>query len=258
MPPRVSPAKASFDALLDSNAQWFEWIDASGKFESLLRDKIPWNQLDDVDRAFVQLRMKSAAPSRQLLINSLYLTMVAAFEEFLRDKIRDSTRAYAKAKQKYEDVEEPVRRTHIRESARLLRRIDSPPDYLALNVDELCRGLGSCLPNSDAVLLNPDAFADVDSLVLLENFASRIAIFGIDCSFDILGRDPNVRSSLKMSRGGAREVSKALSVELGVMRRNRNRIAHTGGNAADVTVDVLSDHRSLLKTITSVIDAAVN
>jgi len=77
-----------------------------------------------------------------------------------------------------------------------------------LNVDELCRGLGSCIPGSDRVLLNPDAFADVESLVLVETFAERVAIFGFDVTFDVLGKDAAIRSTLKLPpRAGAREVA---------------------------------------------------
>lgn len=247
------------DALLESNSQWFDWIEAAGKFESLLKDKIPWDQLDGSARGFIQSRLKSMAPARQILLNSFYLTMVSGFEEYLRGKIRETTEGYSNAKRKYAEVDETVRMTNVRETARLLRRIDSPPEYLTLNVDDLCRGLGSCVPGSDRVLLNPDAFADVESLVLLETFAERVAIFGLDVSFDVLGKDAAIRDALKLSpRAGAREVGKALHTELTVMRRNRNRIAHTGGNAADVTTELLGFHRTLVLAVASAINQVVS
>jgi hypothetical protein len=253
---KTSAAKKSFDALLESNSHWFDWIEAAAKFENLLKDKIPWDQLDRNARGFVQHRVKCSVPARQVLLNSFYLTMVSGFEEYLREKIREATRRYSTTNRKYSEVEEAVRRTHVRESARLLRRMDSPPDYLMLNVDDLCRGLGSCVPNSEYVLLNPDAFADVESLVLLETFGERLAVFGIDLSLDVLGSDSAVKSALNLPRAKTREASKALHTELVAMRRNRNRIAHTGGSAADVTPELLSNHRVLLQAVASVIDAA--
>ena len=259
MATKISPAKTSLDALLESNAQWFEWIEAAGKFESLLKDKIPWNQLEGSARGFVQSRLKSTAPTRQVLLNSFYLTMVSGFEEYLRGKIKEATETYSDAKKMYAEVDETVRMTHVRESARLLRRIDSPPDYLTLNVDDLCRGLGSCVPGSDHVLLNPEAFADVESLVLLQTFAERVAIFGLKVSFDVLGKDPAIRDALKLpARTGAREVGKTLLNELTAMRRNRNRIAHTGGNAADVTTEVLALHRTLVQAVAAAINQVVS
>lgn len=256
---KISPAKTSLDAHLESNARWFDWIEAAGKFEGLLKNKIPWEQLDNSERVFVQSRLKSTAPARQILLNSFYLTIVSGFEEYLRGKIKEATESYSNARKTYAQVDEAVRTTHVRESARLLRRIDTPPDYLTLNVDDLCRGLGSCVPGSDHVLLNPDAFADLESLVLLDTFAERVAIFGHNLTFDALGKDASIRDALKLtSRAGAREVGKALQTELSVMRRNRNRIAHTGGNAADVTTELLASHRALVQAVAGAIDQIVS
>lgn len=257
MASRASPAKSSFDSLLESNANWFDWIEGAAKFEVALRDKIPWNQLDAVGRGFIQGRLKVAAPERQMLLNSFYMTMVSGFEEYLREKIREATRRYSSLKKMYADVDANVRATHIRESARLLKRLDSPPDHLSLNADELCRGLGSCVPNSQTVLLSPDAFANLESLVLLDSFAKRLSIFGIKCSLDVLGDDKDVKVALKLPRAKPREVAKALEAELMTMRRIRNRIAHAGGNAADVTADLLLAHRTLLRSVTSAIDPLV-
>lgn len=255
---KISPSKTSLDALLESNKQWFDWIEAANKFENLLREKIPWDQLDGSERNFVVSRLKSTAPAKMVLLNSFYLTIVSGFEEYLRGKIREVTEEYSKGKKKYAEVAKDVRKTHVQESARLLRRIDSPPDYLSLNMDELCRGLGSCVPGSDRVLLNPEAFADVDSLVLLVNFSERMGIFGFNVGLDVLGKDAAIRGALNLpTRTGAREVAKELEKELSKMRRNRNRIAHTGGNASDVTSEVLAMHRELVRAIASAINQIV-
>jgi hypothetical protein len=85
-----------------------------------------------------------------------------------------------------------------------------------------------------------------------------VAIFGLDVTFDVLGKDPTIRDALKLpSRTGAREVGKALHKELTVMRRNRNRIAHTGGNAADVTTELLAAHRALVQAMAGTINQIV-
>lgn len=250
-----SPAKISLDALLDSNKQWFEWIDAASKFENLLQDKIPWDQLNKNERDLVTSRLNSTAPTRMVLLNSFYLTIVSGFEEYLRGKIREVTEGYSNGKKKYAEVAEEVRKTHVQETARLLRSINSPPDYLSLNMVDLCRGLGSCVPGSDQVLLNSEAFADVDSLILLENFFGRVGIFGFKVGVDVLGKDAVIRGALNLPpRTGTREVAKELEKELAKMRRYRNRIAHTGGNASDVTFEVLAMHRELVRAIASAIN----
>lgn len=254
-PRRSSPSKISLDDLLISNADWYEWIEAAGKFENLLKGKIPWAELDKVEKQFITVRLKATAPAGQTLLNSLYLTMVSGFEEYLRSTIRETARQVSKANPKYEELDPEVLKIHIKDSARLLKRIDSPPDYLSLNAEDLCRGLGSCVPGSKFVTLNPEAFADIESLIKLESFIARMGVLGKQISFDILGADPQLMSVLKSPKGGTRETAKLLQKELETMRRYRNRIAHTGGNAADVTREILADHRSLLFALSSAIDS---
>lgn len=254
---RTSAAKVSFDVLLESNSAWFEWIDGAVQFENLLRDKLPWEQLDGPAKAFAGKRLKATAPAQQLLLNSFYLTMAAGFEDFLRSTIRETTRRVASERPKYEDLEVATRNMHIRESARLLRRMDSPPDYLAVNIDDLCRGLGSCVPGSTAVHLNPEAFSDVDGLIRLESFLERLTALGKPMDWEKLANQQLVKVAIGLPKGKSGQVAKALQSELRTISRFRNRIAHIGGSAADVTLEVLRDHRNLLKELTTAIEVAV-
>jgi hypothetical protein len=256
-PKRPSPSKITFDDLLMLNAEWFDWIEDAVKFESLLKDRIPWESLDGPGRSFVTRRLKSTAPARQLLLNSFYLTMISGFEDYLRTTIRDITRSTSKTLPRYEDLPEPIRKMHIRESARLLKRMDSPPDYLNLNIEELCRGIGSCVPGSTVVSLSAEAFADVESLIKLDTFIDRLGVLGIRLTMDILSLEQSLKDSLKLPKANTRQVSKALKDELETMARYRNRIAHTGGNAAEVTIETLKEHRILLLALTSAIESVL-
>jgi hypothetical protein len=255
---RQFPAKALLDDVLDLNSRWFSWIDTITAFEKALKSKIPWEQLDDHSRKGVEAHLRTGIPSMQPLINSMYLTMVSGFEEYLRDTIKEATKFYSSSRQKYDDLDPAVRKTHVRESARLLLRIDSPPDHFQVDMDDLCRGLGSCTPGSNNVLLNSDAFADVDSLIVLETFGERLGAFGINVSLDVLGKSRGVRAALRTSmQAGARETAKTLGKELSIMRRYRNKIAHAGGSASEVSMDVLGTHRELIKAVGEAINDVV-
>lgn len=254
---RDSASKILFDDLLESNSAWLEWIDGAVKFESLLRDKLPWDQLNVSDKEFARTRLGLATPTQQLLLNSFYLTMAAGFEEFLRSTIREATRQLANERPKYEDLGVVTRNMHIRESARLLKRMDSPPDYLALNVDDLCRGLGSCVPGSTAVLLSAEAFSEVDGLIRLDKFFERLEVLGKLIDFEKLAKHQLIMDAVKLPKGKPRQVSKAIQDELKKISRIRNRIAHVGGSAADVTSQVLRDHRNLLKELAAAIESAI-
>jgi len=153
----------------------------------------------------------------------------------------------------FDDVNEALLRLHIKESAKLLRKIDSPPDYIAYNEMDLCRRLGTCVPGSKQIELNGDAFAEIDGLLKLENFLERAALLGKRINWDELGKNSLVKKAMGMEKDGTRAVANALVHELEDIARFRNRIAHTGGNAADVTSQIISDHTTLLSALADVI-----
>lgn len=250
---RPSPALGSFESVLDAGEKWLSWIDEAERFHAILKDKIPWEQLDGTSRALVQARLKASVPTNQLLLNSLYLTMASAFEEFLRSVIQESATNLSAKNTKYEDMNADLRNLHLRESARLLRRLDSRPDYLAITTEELCSAIGSCVPGSVAVRLCEQALGDVDGLIRLETFFERINALGRTMSFDLIAKDPRVVGALKLTGSPTRTVSKAVKHCVEAVSKNRNRIAHMGSSAADVDRTLIGDHRQVLKAVSSAI-----
>ena len=246
---RISPAMINLESVLDSGEHWLSWIEGAESFHAILRDKVPWDRLDGPSVAIVQNRLKMASPASQLLLNSLYLTMASAFEEFLRATIQEVATRLSADMPRYEDLDVGVRNLHLRESARILRRLDSPPDYLAITISELCTAIGSCVPGSDAVTLCAQALGDVDSLIKLENFMERMNALGKQISFDSLAKYPDVAASLKLARSPIRTVAKALKGCFESISKNRNRIAHVGGSAADVDRALMEDHRGVLRAV---------
>lgn len=251
---KPSSYKVTFDSLLESGAAWLAWIDGANHFESILKGRIPWNELGNDEKKIVQERLKSVSPENQILLNSFYVTMVAGFEEFLRSAIRDHVNQISQKKLNYDQVDKGVLRLNIRESAKLLRRMDSPPDYLAFNEVDLCRGIATCIPGSTKVELNSVALAEIDGLIKLESFMERIVALGKSLSWDYIGGQQVVKEAMKMEKEKPRHIGKLVSEELESVASNRNRIAHMGGHAADVTLQILRDHRRLLRALGDVID----
>lgn len=246
---RPSGALVSFESVLDSGGRWLNWIDESERFHAILKDKVPWDNLDGESIALVQKKLKTPQPELRLLLNSLYLTMASAFEEFLRAKIQETVSQLSAQNIKYEELNEVVRKLHLRESAKLLRRLDSPPEYLAITIEEICAAIGSCVPGSVAVKLCDQALGDVDGLIRLENFMNRMSELGKKMTFDTLAVDTRVAASFKLAGASTRSLSKSLKSCVETVSRNRNRIAHMGGTASDVDRTLLEEHRNVLKAV---------
>ncbi|MDP3824210.1 MAG: HEPN domain-containing protein [Burkholderiales bacterium] len=185
----------------------------------------------------------------------MYLTMASAFEEFLRTTIQITVGQLASEKPKYEELDAVIRNLHLRESAKLLRRLDSPPEYLAITTEALCAAIGSCVPGSVSVKLCEEALGDVDGLIKLENFMERMSALGKQISFDLLAKTGDVSTSLKLHGSPTRTLSKALKATVESISKNRNRIAHMGGTASDVDLALLEEHRGVLRAVAKAIAA---
>ena len=253
---RPSLALSSFESVLDAGEKWLAWVDEAERFRSVLRDKIPWDQLDGAARAIVQARLNAASPTSQLLLNSLYLTMASAFEEFLRAHIQESVNELSSRRPKYDELKADLRNLHLREAARLLRRLDSPPEYLTITTDDLCMAIGSCVSGSAAVQLCEQALGDVDGLIRLESFFERMTALGRHTSFDVVARDGGVARALGLNGSATRAVAKALKLCVEAVSKNRNRIAHMGSSAADVDRTLIQEHREVLRAVAMTIGRA--
>ncbi|RZA20546.1 MAG: hypothetical protein EOP10_18015 [Proteobacteria bacterium] len=251
----IHTSKVMFDDLLENHSAWWEWIQGAIEFESTMKSNIPWMQLDNSQRGMIKSRFETKVPPNRLLLNSFYITLIAGFEEFLRQVIKEWASETNKKRLPHGKVNESLLRTNIRESARLLKRLDTPPDYIRFNESEICRKLGTCSSGSDIVELDDDALSDVDGLLKLENFFKRAEIFGRSITWDALARDQRIKEALGIQKANTRATATALQDEICDMSKFRNRIAHTGGHAADVSDATALTHKKILAALSDVISA---
>jgi hypothetical protein len=243
---RPSAALGNFESVLMTGENWLLWIDEAERFHGILKDKIPWEQLDKPSRRAVGDCLNTPSPANQLLFNSLYMTMASGFEEFLRSVIQECVVNLSETRKKYEDFDEVLRNLNLREAARLLRRLDTRPEYLSITTEELCSAIGSCVPGSVSVRLCEPALGDVDGLIRLDNFFERMKALGHNISFDTIAADNKVVHALNMGGSGTRDVAKELRRCVESVSKNRNRIAHMGSSAADVDRGLIKEHRQVL------------
>ncbi|MGY3257045.1 HEPN domain-containing protein [Pseudomonas chlororaphis] len=255
---KISAAKVAYETLLEQNAEWQCWIAGAVEFESALKPHVPWNDLDGWQRQVVGKRLAITAPDPQLLANSFYVTMVAGFEEYLRTVIREVVFSLNAARKKASEVSAAMVKCHVKEAAGLLKRVDSPPDYISINVEDLCRSIGSCVPGSTLVEFSVEALAHIESPIKMDNFFTRMTELGFAMSWDVLGGGTELKEALSLpNKTGSRDVGKVAKSEVERVARYRNRIAHTGGHAADVSPQVMTEDAEILRALCSGVDAIV-
>lgn len=255
---RISAAKVAFYELVEQNAAWQKWIEGAVEFEAIFKGNIPWQNLNGEQKEFVGKRLKVTPPDYQLLANSFYVTLVAGFEEYLRAVIREFVDVLNGSKKKASEVSAAILKCHVREAAGLLRRVDSPPDYMSINAEDLCRSIGSCTSDSELIQFSVQALAHIDSPIKLDNFLERMSDLGVRMSWDILGACPEIKSALGLAgKVGNREVANTAQEEIQRIARFRNRIAHTGGHAADVSPQIINEDANILRALCSRLDGLI-
>jgi hypothetical protein len=186
----------------------------------------------------------------------MFVTVMAAFEEFLRSVLVLALREKIKQAQSFKDLGEALVNRHMEYSGRLLVGLNNPPTHPPIDHFDLCRKLGTCLPESTQFELNETALSLVRDLTQLETFMECLGVFGFKLQWDDLGRERDVQQSLQTKH--ARETSKRLQEYLRDAVRMRNRIAHTGQAAADVGDDVLSEELAIFRATATAIAARLN
>ena len=255
---RTSAAKVAFHNLVEQNAAWQKWIEGAVEFEAVLKGNIPWQSLSGEQKDLVGKRMKVTPPDYQLLANSFYVTLVAGFEEYLRAVIREFVSLLNASKKRASEVSASILKCHIREAAGLLRRVDSPPDYISINAEDLCKSIGSCASDSELIQFNVQALAHIDSPIKLDNFLDRMSDLGVRMDWDILGACPEIKHALGLpEKVGNREVANTAQEEIQRIARFRNRIAHTGGHAADVSPQIINGDANILKALCNKVDGLI-
>jgi len=239
---------------LDNISLSLNFLSLSTSLKRTLSQTINWasgvqHALNDV-RSFLDADIFP----EQLFFNSSYLSSVAAFEEFLQNTIEAKVESEIEKAAIFEQLPENLRIRHMIASGKLLSLYENAPDHLSVNFSEVCRRLGTCMPESTDFELNTNALCFLKNIINLESFLEFLSKCCCQIDWDVLGRDAAIQKQL--GTRGTRETAHQLKSYFKEMARMRNRIAHTG-TPSDVTPAILDSHLSILRataiTITTVL-----
>ena len=237
---------------LDEVHHCVSFLRDSSRLKSILGKLVKWELGDTSETRFAQSFIKSELVQSRPVLNGLLVTVVAAFEEFLRTVIVSAARMRVTKSRKFQDLGESFINRHIEYSGRLLATVHSPPAHISVNYFDICRRLGTCIPDSTAIEINDTALGFIRSVTDIDTFLDCIKGIGYKISLDDMGRDRNLQGFLKTS--GTRETSKELKRALNDVVLNRHKIAHSGQSYAEITEDILFEHMKVLElTATAII-----
>lgn len=251
-----STAQVVLTSHLSEVAAVIDFYEAASAGRRAVPCLMDWQRDCPAERTVVQRFLKSPDVSDQILLNAMFLSSVAAFEEYLRASLRQALDASAQKAKTYGDLPEGAKVQHVEATGRLLASVKNPPRHLrALDFDDICRRIGTCTDTSAAFELNLEALSLVKSILGIESVFELLRKFGYSTlNWDALGRNAHVKACLGAT--GNRESANLLQEQVGRMVETRNRIAHTGASS-DVTIASLRDHLELLGAVSAALDSAL-
>jgi hypothetical protein len=187
--------------------------------------------------------------------NANFMSLVAGFEEFLRQTLELAITARAQTAKSFDDLGAPAHDLHMKATGFLLTHKANPPQQLrSLDFFQVCRNIGTCVPGATTFTLNPEAISLQSSLLDLESFMDTLSKFGYQINWDKLGADAQVKEC--MGSTGTRDAANLLKGYLLEIVKQRNRVAHTG-SSSDITPALLNEYLTRLLSLARAISGCL-
>lgn len=203
------------------------------KLKGSLNNIVNWNGIAQEQKQLVQDFYKlKPAPSRSLF-NSIYLSAVASFESYLMQTIEAVIENLNSKCTNFEKLPQIFINKHIELTGKILSTVHSPPAHLSIDFFKISKTIGTVIPKSEKIELNTEIAGFVRQLLELEGFISFISDCDIKIDFDTICNHQQIKELFGTTK--TRDTSHQLKTFLEETKKMRNRIAHTGQSASDIT-----------------------
>ena len=198
------------------------------------------------DLDIVEEYFKTALPER-VLLNSLFLSVAASYEDFLRGVLKNTILIIDRNTNQFDDLEEKLRNRHMKSTGSMIASHASSPSYLNVNYKKISENIAKCFPGSSNFSLNLEIVEFVKGILNLQNFFDFLLLCGFSISYDDLAKTEKVKAHFKKTN--TRERANEIKVTHVKILALRNRVAHTGQSTSDLTIQVLEDYLSQIEAV---------
>jgi len=250
----ASPFDASLATLLASISEAQDilgFIRDSFRVQTALQKAIDWQGEQTYEKRLATEFIKRELPPLQVIRNGLYVIMVAAFEQFLRETIIVIVNIRVSTAKRFGDLGDSFIKRHMDYSGRLLSMVHRPPAHLGLNYYDICQRLGTCQQESIDFKVNEVAFSNVKGITELNNFLEHVSDLGVKIQWDDLGRTERLQGLFHTKR--TCDASKELASAFVKITEKRNRIAHSGNTVSDVDDGIFLQDAKIIQLTAEVI-----
>jgi len=250
MPSPLNDLQAEIDALVAD----MDFVRLASQLRPRLGSVVQWQaQGEETDLARRFMSARSSSPEG--VYGSLLVRVVACFERYLRNSVADVVVRRAAAAADYDELAETLGRRNLVLTGRLLATLDSPRDYLELNVEELVENLASCRRGNATFRLNPLAFSA--AIIGVNPSLLEKALDNLDITewWDKIGASQKVAALLGTK--GSRATGEQAKERLKELARWRNHLAHGGDGELQISDSDLRQAIEFIAAFSGALDAIV-
>ena len=222
----------NLDAFIQELTECLDFISASSALRPRLREFINWDAAKGPPQQLITNFLDRKGVRDRLIYRALYVSGHAAFEQFARDIVAEAADYISSSVGPYNSLWEEIRKEHIFRTGQAMETIHQPLEHYAFDYHQLSTNIGSCIPGRPSFRLNSDALALIRGTLTPDNLEKLIKRLSVPFNWDSLASYQPLKT--RFQARGTREVANEIRVFLEDMVKNRNRIAHSTGVAAEI------------------------
>ncbi|GEO24189.1 HEPN domain-containing protein [Cyclobacterium qasimii] len=204
-------------------------LELSSRVRAIINETTRWETLQHEQRNSINEFLKIEAAPNRTVSNSLFMSSVSGFENFLRNLLSSVLREMESSN----NIPEAIRNRNLQLSGVALSQLYSPPSHVKLDYQRITQKLGTCY--SKEVKLNEEISFFIKSILELDNVLAFLKDCGIKIDWDDFSSSEDIKEFLGTTN--PRETGKALKKQVKEYVESRNRIAHTGLNSSDLALN---------------------
>ncbi|MET3501098.1 hypothetical protein ABIC45_002710 [Mucilaginibacter rubeus] len=211
--------------------------------KSKINGLVNWQQIEAQDKKLINEYYKLEPLPFRIIYNSLYVSIVAGFENFLREFLFVLIQEKGKAGK----LSDAFLKKHLQLSGIILSYTFTMPSHLNIDTYKIGKNLASCTPQSTPFTLNPEIAYFVKNILEIEKVLDFLTSCGVNIQIDAFGRNADLVSLLKTTN--PRETVKELQEKMDEYVKNRHKIAHTGLDSSEITPSIINETIAVLLAV---------
>lgn len=239
---------------LETHLEELTQIIAQSEFIPKVRATLPaflnWDAMNGEQKKFTNSIFSKGLNTDRTLNNSLFVSAVASFESFLTKTIESSIQILNENFKRYDSYDDVFLNRQIQFAGKMLSSIYGPPHHINIDFHKICKNIGTIYPDSTVVTLNPEISVYFRNILDLESFSKFFVDLNIKIDIKEIAKNSEVKKEFDSK--SFKDTFKQLEAFINETIRLRNRIAHTGQSASDITREKLG---SLISKLNSVAEA---